>query len=139
MSSPNFVQDAESVSKKERRKSNFRNHQRREKKTKSPFGKISDTPTPMTPKLETSGIVLIVIAGLSAFLPFKIFGRGTTLSFQQYQDAKGSWVPFGLANSQFSQFLIGAALIAIVGIGMVTTSRILEKRRMKRVMQRRGK
>jgi hypothetical protein len=93
----------------------------------------------MTPKMKTTGIVLIVIAGFTAFFPFKMFGRGTTLSFQQYQDAKGSWVPFGLANSQFSQLMIGAALIALVGIGTVAASCILEKRHIKRVMPRRGK
>ena len=88
-------------------------------------------------RLETTGLVLIVASFFCAFLPFAMFSRGTAPEVQAYQDAKGSWVPFGIANAHSGQFLLVAAFLGAVGILFVIISRFLEKRRVKRVLEQR--
>ena len=49
-------------------------------------------------RLDTTGVVLIVVSLFGALFPFKMFSRGTAPEVQAYQDAKESWIPFGFAN-----------------------------------------
>lgn len=89
-------------------------------------------------RLETTGLVLIVFSLFGVLLPFKMFSRGTAPEVQAYQDAKGSWIPFGFANTISGQILLTAAVVGVVGLLLVIISRALEKRRVRRVTKLRN-
>lgn len=90
-------------------------------------------------RLETTGLVLIVASLFGAFLPFAMFSRGTVPEVQAYQDAKGSWIPFGFSNTISGQIVLIAAVVGVVGLLLVTLSRALEKRRVRGVIKQRNR
>ena len=79
----------------------------------------------------------MTVAFIGAIYPFKMFSRGTTPDFQAYQDAKGSWVPYGLANSMAGQILLVAAFVGVLGFLLVSLSHRDERRRIHRVLEQR--
>jgi hypothetical protein len=89
-------------------------------------------------RLETTGLILIVASLFGAFLPFAMFSRGTSPEVQAYQDAKGSWIPFGFANTMSGEILLTAAVVGVGGLLLVILSRALEKRRARRVIKQRN-
>lgn len=80
---------------------------------------------------------MIVVSFVGAILPIKMFFRGTAPEVQAYQDSKGSWLSYGLANTLFEPIYLVSAVIGILGISLVVVSRKLEKQRIRKVMERR--
>jgi hypothetical protein len=79
--------------------------------------------------MKTVGNTLLLVTVLLALAPVMMVGRGSQRSTQNYQDAKGSWMPAAYAYANPRAFLNAAGFTGVAGASFIVASSLVERRR----------